>query len=120
MKVLICDDDKISLRVLEFQFKKDGFEVFKAVNGKESQKILAENADIDLLVTDIHTPILGGLELITYVRETLKRDIPIVALAIANFEDNIHHAFDLGANDYLIKPFKMEEISDKIRLLMNK
>jgi len=118
MKVLICDDDKMTIRALEFQFKKEGFEVFKANNGKDGQKILVENRDIDVLVTDIYMPQVSGLELITYVRQTLQSNIPIIVLSLVNLEENILHAYELGANSYLSKPFKLEELSSSVKNLL--
>jgi len=117
MKVLICDDDSISLRALEFQFKKDGYEIFKATNGRDAQRILVEN-DISVLVTDIYMPLMSGLELITYVRKNLQRDIPIVIVSALNIEDTILHAFELGADAYLTKPFNLEELPRRVKHLL--
>jgi len=120
MKVLICDDDSIAKRALDYQFKKDGFEIFKANNGREAKKILDENSDIDVLVTDIYMPLMNGMELITYVRKTLQRDIPIVVVSAVNFEDTIHHALELGADSYLTKPVYLEELSKRVKHLLEK
>jgi len=118
MKVLICDDDTMTLRAMEFQFKKDGFEVLKATNGKEGQKFLSQNDDIAVLVTDIYMPMMNGLELITYVRQTMRSDIPIIVVSMVNLEDNILQVFELGASSYLAKPFKLEELSSSVKLLL--
>jgi DNA-binding response OmpR family regulator len=118
MRVLICDDDSMSLRILEFQFKKDGFEILKATSGKEGRKMLLENKDIDLLVTDVHMPSVNGMELITYVRETLNSNIPIIIVSRANVKENIQLAYDLGANEYLTKPFDMNDISERVKKLL--
>ena len=108
----------MSLRALEFQFKKDGFEVLKAINGKEGQKMILENSDIDMLVTDIYMPLVSGLELITYVRQTLQSNIPIIVLSMVNLENSILHAYELGANTYLSKPVKLDELSSSVKLLL--
>ena len=118
MRMLICDDDSMTLRILEFQFKKDGFEVFKALTGKDAQKILAENSDIDVLVTDVYMPSMNGLELLTYVRKTLGSNIPIVVVSRVSIEENILNAFELGANEYLTKPFDLENLSNKVKNLL--
>ena len=118
MRVLICDDDSMTLRILEFQFMKDGFEVLKAVTGKEARKLLDENRDIDMLVTDVHMPSVNGMELITYVRETLHSNIPIMIISRANVEENIQLAYDLGANEYLTKPFDMGDLSNRVKNLL--
>jgi len=118
--MLICDDDTMTIRALEFQFKRDGFEIFKAISGRDAQKILAENKDIDILITDIYMPSMNGLELITYVRNTLRRNIPIVVVSRVNVQDNIHEAFDLEADEYMTKPINLEALSLKVNLLLKK
>ena len=118
MKVLICDDDPMTLKALEFQFKKDGYEVVRADNGKDAMQILTDDSDVDLLVTDLFMPINSGLELITHVRDTIKSKIPILILTRANVEDTINYAFDLGANGYLTKPFKLEEMKEQVERII--
>jgi len=118
MKVLICDDDSMTVRALEFQFKKDGFEIFKATNGRDAKKILVDNIDIDVLITDIYMPLVSGLELVTFVRKTLKRTIPIVVLSRVNVEDTILYAFELEANEYMTKPINLTVLSNKVKHLL--
>jgi len=120
MKLLICDDDTMTLRALDFQFKKDGFEIFKANNGREAQKILVENNDIGMLITDIYMPLMSGLELITYVRKILQRDIPIVIVSRVYIEETVRHAFELGADSYLAKPVNLDELSKRVKHLLEK
>jgi len=115
MKILICDDDPMTIRALEFQLKKDGYEVIKSVNGREATKILDSDTGIDLLIVDIHMPMMSGFELVTYVRDNLKRSIPVIVLSKVNSQDSITEALDLGANAYFTKPFNLEELSNKIK-----
>lgn len=117
MRVLICDDDPMTLKALEFQFKKDGYDVVKAANGKEAMQILTDDHAVDFLVTDLYMPMNSGLELITHVRDTLKSKMPILVLTRANVEGTIDHAFELGANGYLTKPFKLEDMKNQIELM---
>ena len=120
MKMLICDDDSMSLRMLEFQFKKDGFEVLKASTGKEARTLLSENADIDALVTDMYIPSVNGLELLTYVRKTLRSAMPVVIISRVHVEENILNAYELGANEYLTKPFDLQNLSNRMKHLLKK
>lgn len=120
MKMLICDDDSITLRALDFQFKRDGFEILRASNGREAQKILIDNDDIGVLIADLYMPLMSGLELITFVRKTLQRDIPIVIVSQVSLENTILHAFELGADSYLTKPFNLEELSRRVKHLLRK
>jgi len=118
MKMLICDDDSMTLRALEFRFKKDGFEILRALNGKDGQKLLDENDDIDVMITDLYMPSINGLELVTYVRNTLRRDIPIIVLSRVNVEDTILLALELRADAYLTKPVNLDVISNKVKQLL--
>jgi len=118
MKALICDDDPMTLKALEFQFKKDGYEVIKANNGKEAIQILTDDKDISFLVTDVYMPMNSGLELITHVRDTLKSKMPILVLTRSNIEETINYAFELGANAYLTKPFKLEDMKERVERMI--
>jgi len=119
MKILICDDDPMTLKAVEFQLKRDGYEVVNATNGKEAMKILSEDHDINFLVTDLYMPMNSGLELITHVRDTLNSKMPILILTRANVEGTIDLAFELGANGYLTKPFKLEELKEQVERMMS-
>ena len=118
MKVLICDDDPMTLKALEFQFKKDGYEVILANNGKEAMQFITDNQDINFLVTDLYMPMNSGLELITYVRDTLKSSMPILILTRSNVEETVNYAFELGVNGYLTKPFKLEDLKNQIERML--
>jgi len=74
MKILICEDDKITLKALKNKLKRDGYDIVTASNGKEAITILKDN-DIDLLLTDLYMPFVDGLELISLVRDELKISI---------------------------------------------
>ena len=119
MKILICDDDPMTLRTLEFQLKRDGFDIIKTFNGREASKILDETDDIDLLIVDLFMPVMTGLELVTYVRTNLHLDIPIIVVSRVNVDDSVKQAFDLGANEYITKPFDLEDISNKVKNALN-
>ena len=118
MRVLICDDDPMTLKALEFQLKKDGYDVVKAANGKDAIHILTDDRDISFLITDVFMPLNSGLELINYVRDMLKSKMPILVLTRANVEDTINYAFELGANDYLTKPFKLEDMKTRVERML--
>lgn len=118
MNILICDDDPMTLKALEFQLKKDGHAVAKADNGKDAIHILNSNRDINFLITDLYMPVSSGLELITHVREELKSQMPVLILTRANIEETMNYALDLGASDYLTKPFKLEDMKARIESII--
>lgn len=120
MKILICEDDLMTLKALEHKLKNEGYETITALDGKQAIDILNSNPAIDLLLTDLHMPLTSGLELITHVRNVLKSNIPIVMLTRVGLEDTVLHAFELGADDYITKPFSPEELSLRIKRLLMK
>ena len=120
MKILICEDDTMTLKALEHKLKKEGYDIASASDGKAALDILKENKDIDLLLTDLHMPVLSGLELINYVRGELKSNLPIIMLTRVGLEETVLHAFELGADDYITKPFNPEELAIRIKRLLLK
>lgn len=114
MKVLICEDDNLTLQALEHSIRIDGYETVTAKDGLEAKKIL-EDVQIDLLVTDLHMPNFDGLELIQYIRNNLKRTFPIIMLTRVGSDDIVLNAFEKGADDYITKPFSPKELSIRIK-----
>jgi DNA-binding response OmpR family regulator len=120
MKILICEDDTMTLKALEHKLKKDGYEIISAKDGKSACEILSAENTIDLLLTDLHMPVLSGLELINFVRGNLKSNMPIVMLTRVGLEETVLQAFELGADDYITKPFNPEELALRIKRLLIK
>lgn len=120
MKILICEDDTMTLKALEHKLKKEGYSVVTAQDGKTACDILSLQTDIDLLLTDLHMPVLTGLELISFVREEMKSHMPVIMLTRVGLEETVLHAFELGADDYITKPFNPEELALRIKRLLIK
>lgn len=117
MKILVCEDDSMTLMALNHRLRQEGYEVEAVHDGSEAKQKLAETA-FDLLLTDLHMPLVDGLELIRHVRNDLKLNIPIIMLTRVGSEDIVMKAFELGADDYVTKPFSPNELSIRIRRLM--
>jgi DNA-binding response OmpR family regulator len=118
MKILIADDDEALLNMIAFKLKKDKFgEIFTAIDGKAAKQIVEEETP-DVIVTDILMPYCSGLELISYVRNELHRNTPIITLSVVGLEDTVLEAFELGANDFMSKPFNLPELLIRIRRAM--
>ena len=115
MKILICEDDLMTSKALEHKLKKEGYETVMALDGKKAIEILSSDPSIELLLTDLHMPLVSGLELIKHVRNVMKSYMPIVMLTRVGLEDTVLHAFELGADDYITKPFSPEELSLRIK-----
>ncbi len=114
IKILICEDDSLTLQALEHSIRIDGYETITAKDGLEAKKILDESK-VDLLVTDLHMPNVDGLELIQHIRKDLKRTFPIIMLTRVGSDDTVLSAFEHGADDYITKPFSPKELSIRIK-----
>lgn len=114
MKILICEDEEIMLTALEFRLKKQGFEVIRAEDGQVAiDKIRVE--DPDLIIADIMMPHVSGLELITFVRQDLRKETPIIVISALELDEVVLEASKLGANDFISKPFKPIELILRIK-----
>lgn len=119
-KVLIAEDDKTLSLLLKFRLEKEGFETYMAADGKEAMTLI-ESSNPDIILTDIMMPFSSGLEVISYVKENLQRDTPIVVFSAAGQEEMVLKAFNLGATDFMSKPFSPNELIIRIkRILMQK
>lgn len=118
MRLLICEDDSILIKAIEYKFKRENYEIVIANNGKEAFR-LVETEDFDLIVTDLMMPYFNGLEIISFIRNKLKKDTPIVVLTSIKYEKTVLRAFDLGANDYVVKPFSPNELIIRVKHLLN-
>jgi len=120
MKILVCDDDEALVSMIRFKLSRDNVgEVIKATDGREAKALLSGN-EFDLIITDIHMPFHSGLEITTFVRNELKKSTPIIILSAEGLEDTVLQAFDVGANDFITKPFSPAELSVRIKRILNK
>jgi len=122
MKILVCEDDFMMLKTIELKLKRDGYDIVIAKDGKEAANLLKDPAlKIDMVVTDLLMPFLSGLELINLLRNELKSNIPLIVLSKVGNEDTVLQAFELGADEYITKPFSPNELSIRVkRVLMKK
>lgn len=116
MKVLVCEDNKLTQRVLEASLQKMDFEVVLAKDGDEGITYIKEN-NVDLIITDINMPYNNGLELVEYVRKHFERKIPVIIVTNINLDDTRKHAMELGADAYITKPFDPGELRKAIESL---
>ena len=116
MRILVCEDNPITLKTIEFTLKKVGYEVLKAEDGEQGIDIL-ENQKVDLVITDINMPYTKGLELVRYINTKLETKIPTIIISGINLDETIDHARELGAEGYLTKPFDPKVLLDLIQSL---
>lgn len=119
MKILVCEDDEAILKIMQFKLKKElDAEVESANDGKKAIQALTAQRDYDLIITDIHMPYHSGMEVIEYARKELKLEVPIIVLSAEGLEDTLEEAFDLGADDFVSKPFSPQELIARVKKQM--
>ncbi|MCW3105962.1 MAG: response regulator [Segetibacter sp.] len=117
MKILVAEDEPLMLMAIEAKLRNEGFEVIGAQDGREALKSL-ETSVPDLIITDILMPYTSGLELISIVKSNQNKKIPIIVLSGLGQEDTVMEAFQLGADDFITKPFNPTELSVRVKRLL--
>lgn len=117
MKILVAEDEPMMLMVIVARLKKDGYEVTSTTDGRQALKAI-EASPPDLIITDILMPYTSGLELIGIVKSTPLNNIPILVLSGLGEEETVMEAFQLGADDFLTKPFNATELSVRVKRLL--
>src|ERR1700730_15991555 len=117
-KRILLAEDEVALRdFVSRNLSARGFEVLEASNGLEAMA-LWEREDPHLLILDIMMPRMDGLEVCRRVRE--HSTVPIIVLTALDAESDKVAAFDLGADDYLCKPFSVEELLARVRAVLRR
>lgn len=116
-KILIAEDDKDIIELLRLYLEKDGYELILATNGEEAFQKLLQNK-ISLAILDIMMPKMNGYELTKKIREISK--IPILILSARNQDSEKILGLDLGADDYLTKPFNPLEVLARVKSLLRR
>ncbi|GAA0085848.1 response regulator transcription factor [Clostridium sp. CTA-7] len=115
--ILIVDDEKEIRDLLEINLKNEGYQTFKASNGKEALEIL-DKEEIHLMVLDIMMPGMNGLEVCRKIRE--RYNIPILMLSAKTEDMDRIQGIMTGADDYVCKPFNHLELTVRIRALLRR
>jgi len=110
--VLVVDDDPSIRRGLAAELAAAGYETLEASDGEEGARLAAER-EPDLVLTDLAMPVADGFDLIGKVRKTGKT--PILVLSVRGGEADKIRALDLGADDYVVKPFSVPELLARVR-----
>ncbi|MBI4790812.1 MAG: response regulator transcription factor [Chloroflexi bacterium] len=117
MKVLVADDDKELVELLGYALKRDGHRVISAFDGLTALQ-LYQIEKPDLLLLDVNMPKRSGLEVLRELR--LRSKVPILMLTVHADEDSVVHALELGADDYVYKPFRPRELRARVHALFRR
>jgi len=117
MKTLIVEDDKTLADILAFTFVREGFEVVQAFTGSDAIT-LWEKENPDLMLLDVNIPFPDGFS----VCETIRKDwdTPIIFLTVRNDEEDIIHGLDVGADDYISKPFSPRQLMARVDAVLRR
>src|SRR5437764_10596678 len=108
--VLVVDDDPVILQLLQVNFELEGFGVITAMDG-ESGLAMAKTERPDVVLSDIMMPRMDGLELVTALRaDPTTADLPVILLTAKAQIGDVERGLELGANDYVTKPFDPIEL----------
>jgi two-component system, OmpR family, KDP operon response regulator KdpE len=117
MRILVVDDEPQITRVLRASLTSSGYDVVLARDGVEAFDLFRESAP-DLVITDLFMPRMDGIELTRAIRQTA--DTPIIVLSVREQETMKVAALDEGADDYVTKPFSMQELLARVRAQLRK
>lgn len=118
MKLLLVEDERDLSRSLSKLLKKEAFAVDVAFNGQEALDFLAV-ADYDAMILDVMLPGLDGFEVLKRLRQAGK-ELPVLFLTARDQLEDKVHGLDLGADDYLVKPFEVPELLARIKVLLRR
>ena len=118
MRILVVDDDLAVCRSIDRALRLEGYEVDTVASGGEALEAVASNSP-DALVLDLQLPDLDGLAVCRRIREA-GDDIPILMLTARHGIDDRVQGLDAGADDYLVKPFALEELLARLRALLRR
>jgi two-component system KDP operon response regulator KdpE len=113
--ILIIDDEVQIRRLLEITLSSNGYKISEAATGRDGI-IIAATHHPALIILDLGLPDIDGIDILIKLREWYNK--PIIILSARNSEDDIIHALDNGANDYLTKPFRTGELLARIRVAL--
>ncbi len=117
MKFLLVEDDKTIAMGLEYSLQQEGYTVVLCQNVASSKRALGENK-FDLCIFDLSLPDGSGYELCKLARE--RWDIPVIILTACDEEVNVVMGLELGADDYITKPFRIRELMARIKTVLRR
>ncbi|CAG7586864.1 response regulator [Peptoniphilus senegalensis] len=116
-KILVVDDESAISDIIKFNFEKEGYFIDTADNGKSAIELASEN-NYDLILLDIMMPKLNGFEALREIRKS--SDVPVIMLTAREDEVDKVLGLELGADDYVVKPFSMRELLARVKAVLRR
>lgn len=118
--ILIVDDEVHIVELIKYNLESNGYKTYAAYDGAQALEIVDEN-DIDLIILDLMLPVIDGIEVCkTLKRRESKADIPIIMLTAKGEEFDKILGLELGADDYMTKPFSIRELMARIKVILRR
>ncbi|WP_054707572.1 response regulator transcription factor [Bacillus sp. JCM 19041] len=119
MKILLVEDDQTIATGIEYSLEQEGFEAMLCPDVRSAKQVLSEQIDcISLCLFDLALPDGSGYELCKLVKD--KSDIPVIFLTAVDDEGNVVMGLDMGADDYITKPFRIRELLSRIKSVLRR
>lgn len=116
-RILVVDDEERMVRLIRLNLERDGFEVVEALNGREALEKLRDTTP-DLVLLDVMMPDLDGFEVLQMIREI--SNVPVIMLTAKGEENDRVRGLELGADDYVVKPFSSRELVSRVRAVLRR
>ena len=117
MKVFLLEDDNAISMGLKYSLEKEGYEVTLTENAEDARNALT-TGDYDICILDINLPDGNGYDVCEFIKE--KKDIPVIFLTASDAEVNVVMGLEMGADDYICKPFRINELMARIRTVLRR
>jgi len=119
-KIVLAEDEPQIARLIEFKLKKEGYEVTWKENGEEALKAIKADKP-DLILLDVMMPVMDGYEVLRRLKEDESlKNIPVIMLTARAQERDVVKGIDLGAEDYITKPFHPAELLARVKRILGK
>lgn len=119
MKILVVEDDDVVATLLQHIFKRQGYAITHVADGREAVRTIGSDDPPDVVVLDYMLPYLSGLDVLKEIRRNEAwKEVPVIFLSARTSQTDIATVLDAGANDYMTKPFGVEELGARVRRLV--
>ncbi len=115
--ILVVDDEEKIIRFIQINLELEGFRVISAISGLQALERVRSDFP-DLVLLDVMLPDLDGFEVLRLIREI--SDVPIIMLTVRSDEEDVVRGLELGADDYITKPFSVRELTSRIRAVLRR
>ncbi|MFC1724079.1 response regulator transcription factor [candidate division KSB1 bacterium] len=117
-KIVLAEDEPQIARLIQFKLQKEGFEIIWKDNGADALDSVKEHKP-DLVLLDVMMPVMDGYQVLKKIKEDENlKDTPVIMLTAKGQERDVVKGFDLGSEDYIVKPFRPAELVSRIKKIL--